>query len=215
MIFRRNVFYQNLLKINNHNKNKGRTYNAKINQFAILTPNEFSQYYLTFKPGTNGNIKENPKIKSVTNGNAQSNLLDSLVINYGCKGLGVGDQGFCGSCYAFASSDTIAMIRSGQNGIYIRLSAQFLVNSGGCFGNNFSNPFNYIMSQAGIPFEISCPYMGLAASNSNSQSSCGSVVNVGLYFHTITTGCENILSVLQNRPIAVGIYLYPSMSDYG
>ena len=139
-------------------------------------------------------------------------LANSLIVNYGCHGKTIKDQGFCGSCYAFTAADTIAMIIGGKTNNYQPFSAQFLVNVGGCLGNNFSTPFNYVMNH-GIPLEENCPYN--SSSGFNYPLSCAPNVNVSLTGYDYKQGCSSILSALQFRPIAVGIYLFFHTSFYG
>ena len=43
---------------------------------------------------------------------------EKVIINYQCLGNSIGDQGVCGACYAFAVTDTIAMILAGKTGVY-------------------------------------------------------------------------------------------------
>jgi len=97
MIYRFNVFKQNLEKINTHNSRLGRGHEAGINQFAFLTEEEFKAKYLSqYEIPTQKVIVEETPINGPT--------IDW--VSYGAVSP-VKNQGSCTASYAFSAVGAI------------------------------------------------------------------------------------------------------------
>lgn len=129
-------------------------------------------------------------------------------------------QGLCGSCYAFASVDTVFAIRLKNGCPRIMLSPLQLVSysekygNKGCEGGSFENSFKY-MQQYGISLEESVPYGNqlysrkkispppLLSFESGSRIAADSFINI----HEIPAGdCKEVVRQLAtNGPIPLGV----------
>ena len=130
---------------------QNRTYNMKVNHFALLSERQFKSFYANLQI---------PKDIQVRIAERRANppphafffhtesLMNNLTVNYSCNGGNPIFQGVCGSCYAIATSDTGAIIKATYNsGDYLRLSAQQLVSIYGCDGETLSTGFQYMIDE--------------------------------------------------------------------
>ncbi|XP_050499586.1 cathepsin L-like proteinase isoform X3 [Diabrotica virgifera virgifera] len=157
------VFQSNLKLINEHNAKYEQGlvgYTMAINQFADITPEEFKAK-LGMQAKNIPNIKKTPHVQDV---NAE--VPDS--IDWRQKGavLGVKDQGDCGSCWAFSTTDSLEGQNYIINGKSVGLSEQELLDCSSDYGNGdceegglMTNAFEYIEDN-GIESESSYPYTG-------------------------------------------------------
>ncbi|XP_023340740.1 ervatamin-C [Eurytemora carolleeae] len=139
------IFKANFYKSLRQNKMIS-SYTTGITQFSDLTEQEFKDTYLRYKkmPGTVGN--SSPRISK--------DLPD--YINWVEKGAvtEVKNQGQCGSCWAFATTEQVESYAFISSGELPNLSAQQVTSctpnvlqcggSGGCFGSVTQLGFNYL-----------------------------------------------------------------------
>jgi len=134
-----------------------------ITKFMDLTPQEFKQYYLIsnftdFKEKTFKDMKALPK----------QDLRAELPISFDWRDAGivtdVYNQGQCGSCWAFASTENIESMWAHAGHGLINLAMQQLVDcdkqSDGCGGGSPATAYPYVISQGGIDTLSSYPYTG-------------------------------------------------------
>jgi len=165
------IFQETLARVNGHNREAAHTWKRGLTKFADLTKEEFVATYasglVTTRRGAGGPTG-GPKLPArVVN---QGALPDS--VDWRDKGVvtSVRDQGFCGSCWAFASASTIASyakINDKEDNDLEELSPQHLVSCapnplhcggrGGCSGSVGQLAFTYA-SLFGIAKESDYPY---------------------------------------------------------
>jgi len=136
------------------------SYTTGITQFSDLTTEEFKANFLGFKRAAF--VPNNNEVR------ISSNLPDS--INWVDKGAvtSVKNQGHCGSCWAFATTEQIESYAQINTGKLLELSTQQVTScspndvqcggSGGCFGSVTQLGFNYLqlfgqMTEADYPYE--------------------------------------------------------------
>jgi len=154
-----NIFKENYGKSIQHNRSGVSTYTVGINQFSDLTTQEFKDNYLGLKrvAGTPGNMTAR----------ISKELPD--YVNWVEEGAvtGVKNQGQCGSCWAFATTEQIESYMKINGGDLMELSAQQVTSctpnvlqcggSGGCMGSVTQLGFNYLqlfgqMSESNYPY---------------------------------------------------------------
>merc|ERR550534_2671746 len=168
------TFMKNVKEIEEHNNSGKYGYKKVINKFADMTQEEFgvmNGYKNAPKPGT---VYADIKDIKVSDLPTSVDWRDKGAIS------DVKDQGYCGSCWAFATAETIEsylQIESG-NSVVEELSAQHITSctpnelscggSGGCQGSIPQLGFVYTQL-FGLTKEEDYPY---TSGNSGSTGSC-------------------------------------------
>lgn len=151
------IFKDNLRLIEERNNDGGMDQHA-VNQFADIHPNEFAAKYL----GTRllgRNLAENQIEYNETQLVAAPKTID-----WRAKGAvtPVKNQGQCGSCWAFSTTEQIESDTFLATGKLDVLSPQQIVScdtvDGGCNGGNPINGYSYVYSAGGIEFDKDYPY---------------------------------------------------------
>jgi len=146
-----NIFTENVLKAEVHNKQEDSLYTRGVNMFSDMTQEEWEATYLTgYKRMTPGEFSANTK----TSNKYMSQLPDSVDWRQMNAVTEVKDQGACGSCWAFAATEQIESYTAIASGELTVLSAQQMTSctpnpltcggTGGCQGSTPPLGYNYI-----------------------------------------------------------------------
>lgn len=176
-----------------------------INKFADLSADEFKARYLTYTPlplseRSNTTEAKIPKYNGVA----------SLVDWAGVYTTPVKDQGYCGSCWAFAASEQIESEAMRELGAVYVLSPQQLVScdktSLGCNGGLQERAYNYVKRTGGIETEEAYPYTSGKAGDTGTCSAVSSkyVLTVSGY-ETIKTESAMTSYVKSTGPLSIAI----------
>jgi cathepsin L len=162
--FRQTVFETRLADIKRHNADTSRTYKRGVNKFSDLTAEEFKKYL------GGGKI---PKSFSQAPMAPKLSLRDAPPsVDWRTKGVvtPVKNQGGCGSCWAFAATETIEsaiaiktgqlMVLSEQNMVSCTPNPQQCGGTGGCGGATAELGFAYV-KKMGLSSEKDVPYRGI------------------------------------------------------
>jgi len=163
--YRQAIFEARLADIQRHNADETQTYKRGVNKFCDLTMEEFKKLL------GGGKIP-----KSLSKGSAAPALKSSVAlpssVDWRTKGVvtPVKNQGGCGSCWAFAATETIESAIAMKGGKLQVLSEQNMVSctpnpqecggSGGCDGATAELGFAYVQKM-GISSEATVPYRGI------------------------------------------------------
>ena len=100
-----------------------------INQYLLINKQEFFKYLANYKPPKNVRVKSFSRFKKPNK--------DTFIKTYRSFSGEARDQGLCGACFAFATTDTISIMRHiyGHDE-YVKLSPQDILDQSalGCDG---------------------------------------------------------------------------------
>jgi len=144
-----NIFAENVNKVVAHNA-AGHNYQLGVNQFSDLTEAEFKAQYL-------GGYKRSPKLDDGAKSVKKINIKDlPESVDWRDKNAvtKVKNQGQCGSCWAFATTEMIESYAAIATGNLVELSAQQVTSctpnplmcggTGGCMGSIPQLGYSYI-----------------------------------------------------------------------
>jgi len=183
------------------------TFTVGINKFADLTNAEFKQQFLM------PTLTKTPA--PVHDEERQRKIIASLPESWDWKEKGAvtppGDQGQCGSCWAFSTVESVESCHFIYTGVLYPLSVQQLMDCSSSYGNQGCDggwpamSFQYIINNKGIDKAVCYPYN---SSDSNGQchympSCCGSTVKA---YQNVTAGSEADLQMcVYQNPASVAI----------
>jgi len=161
------IFSENLREVLEHNI-KGSSYVKGINEFSDLTKEEFKETFMGYK-----RIQAPKAPKAFTK--SSKDLPDS--VNWAEAGAttSVKNQGQCGSCWAFATTEQVESYYQIATGELVELSAQQVTSctpnvvqcggTGGCYGSVTELGFNYLQL-FGHMLDSDWPYVSGGTTNS-------------------------------------------------
>jgi len=158
-----NVFQRNLRKIEDHNSRQGESWKMAVTQFADLTEEEFREEIL-------GGYIRTPQ--SPHQGQRERTEVRDLPESVDWREKGVvsdpKNQGSCGSCWAFATTEQIESYAAINNVSLTKLSAQEVTTctpnplncggTGGCRGSIPQLGYNYVQL-FGLASNADYPYL--------------------------------------------------------
>lgn len=162
---RSSIFYERLVEIQKHNAGKS-TYKKGVNKFSDLTKEEFQKYL--------GSSGPRPVHKDAFDFKPRMKVADlPASVDWRTKGIvtPVKDQGGCGSCWAFAATETLEsaqaiasgkapLILSEQNMVSCTPNPNKCGGTGGCSGATAELGYEYVKNK-GLSDEKTLPYRGV------------------------------------------------------
>jgi cathepsin L len=162
------TFYHNLERIRKHNSEE-QSYKMGINQFTDNSQDELKAY-MGYDHTMALKMRESQVSEVYQHGVALGDLPES--VDWRMKGIitPVKNQGGCGSCWAFGSTESIESYVAINTGALLVMSPQFFVDcapnpndcggTGGCGGSIPELAFNYTAMSGGQTLESLYPYTG-------------------------------------------------------
>jgi C1A family cysteine protease len=156
--YRFTVFVENLILAEERNQWGSETHG--VTQFMDITPSEFRSQYLGFYPKhaeTLGHPQHLP-------GYARVNCVGQTQCNYANLGAvtPVKNQGQCGSCWAFSTTEAVETAWFMANHTLDQLSPQQIVScdkqDAGCNGGDTPTAYAYVISAGGLETSAEYPY---------------------------------------------------------
>jgi len=196
------IFAQNLERVNEMNKEHillGGEAVFGVTKFSDLTPQEFKDMYLTYRP-SNASI---PRVNVVLDGEPDT------VVDWRTKGAvtDVKDQGQCGSCWAFSATEAIESYSFLNNGKLISLSPQQITScdktDGGCNGGNTETAYGYVHKAGGIETSADYPYTSGGGSTGICKFNAQKVAVKITGYKSVSRGETNLKAALNNGPVSV------------
>uniref|UniRef100_A0A6P7FMH4 Cathepsin L1-like n=1 Tax=Diabrotica virgifera virgifera TaxID=50390 RepID=A0A6P7FMH4_DIAVI len=212
------IFQQNLRQIEEHNARAESglsTFEMGITKFADMTAEEFSRWVSRsqsdhnrfFSKGqqslhTDLSIKANPP--SEVDWRKEGAVTE------------VGDQGDCGSCWAFSAAYGIEAAYFFKTKQLIKLSKQNLMDcdahSSGCDGGLMTSAFDWILERGGIQTEDDYPYE--ARRKICRFNNTKTTVTIVGYVNLPQGNEANLLIAVAQRPVCIGMHASHTMQFY-
>ncbi|CAH1391323.1 unnamed protein product [Nezara viridula] len=205
--FRKNVYVENKMKIDEHNKRYEQglvSYKLSMNHFGDLTNEEFRLMM-------NRLDVRKPQLSFFTYFETKNITLPESV-DWRERGAvtPVKDQGKCGACWSFSSTGALEAQHFLKTGRLIPLSEQNLIDcseeygNDGCDGGLMDFAFQYVVDNNGIDTENSYPYEGPVADCRYNTTSVGTSATG---YVIIPEGDERALeeAVATIGPISAGV----------
>lgn len=212
---RKALFESRLAEIKAHNADPAQTWKMGVNKFTDMTEEE-RHAFTGFNKGMSESMKNLPRASPV---HRSGPLPDS--VDWRNKGAvtAVKDQGGCGSCWAFAATETLESHLAINTGKLLELSPQNLVScvenpdhcggSGGCGGATGELAFDYSTNK-GIALEKNYPYRASdTPCNEGIAKSAKSTGFVKLPENNYTALVDAVANV---GPVAVSVWASPWFS---
>lgn len=217
--FRSNIFETNLRNIKYHNKDSTKTWKQGVNKFTDRTTNELKAY-LGSKPGPKNNIKSDTNTNINTNSKIKHNLQDlPNYVDWRTIDIvtPVKDQGDCGSCWAFATAETLESHYAIKTKYLNILSEQQILDctpnpdqcggTGGCGGATAELGFAKIIQMGGLASEWTYPYISYNGSNYKCSSEKFVPIATMTSYVNIPTNDYNVMiySLASYGPLVVSV----------
>lgn len=228
--YRRGVFNKALSAALAHNADASNTWKQSINQFSDVTPDEFKNSH-GWLPSWSANVQVMEAPHHVPADFRLSDLPDSIDWSTTNNPLkmkvvtAVKNQGMCGSCWAFSSTENVeSRVALDNNGTLLELSPQNLVScdtnpnncggKGGCAGSIPELAFNFV-TQKGLASEKDYPYVsGGTSANGNCKPVAPSAKIEG-YIKLPANNYTAVMHALATvGPLAINVDAIP-MQSYG
>eukprot|EP01038_Epipyxis_sp_PR26KG_P006727 gene6727-9220_t len=167
---RKELFNNELNRVKEHNA-KNLSWKEGINKFSAMTKKE-KQFYYGRSKGHAQHVLKAGKLKGEQSVNFEMKPVEALPVKVDWRESGivsaVKDQGYCGSCWAFASTATIESHVAKASGLLFDLSVQQMAmcapnpdscgGTGGCAGSTAELAFDYVTSSKGLYQEYQYSY---------------------------------------------------------
>jgi hypothetical protein len=154
------IFKDNLKVIRQRNAGKGTAVHG-INKFTDIHPQEFKSMYLGYKPSPSRSRREFLKQFNETEILAAPKAVDWRNAKPAVL-TPVKNQGQCGSCWAFSTTEQIESDRAlAGHGLTVLAPQQIVscdTTDDGCNGGNPMNAYAYVQNVGGIEFSKDYPY---------------------------------------------------------
>jgi cathepsin L len=202
--YRFGIYKANMEYIENHNR-QNRGFTLAMNQFGDLTSEEYARIYLRSR--MNATVQVGKRSEPVRKDFAVPDSVD-----WRTKGVvgPVENEGQCGSCWAFVSSEAVASACAIKHGKYVLLSVQQIIDCSGSFGNDGCNgglpdqAFQYIIANKGLDTWASYPYTAQDGNCNWNPANVGSCTITA--YKDVTPGSEtDLVTAIVLEPIATAI----------
>jgi len=203
-----------VLEHNEHFKTGVHSWSKTINKFSDMTEDEISGYYRGYKKGANAGLSSGSPLT------AHHGPVEALptALNWCTSGActAIKDQGACGSCWAFASTETLESYWYLATQKLPVLSPQQLVDctpnpnhcggTGGCEGATAELAYAYLTNgtkNGGLTQESSYPYT--ATDGKCKDANVLPVATISGFVQVSSNNYTAVINALQTGPLAVAV----------
>jgi cathepsin L len=213
LAYRLQIFEDNKAHILAHNAKK-LSWHMVINQFADLTVEEHRKLY----KGLNKDQHLERDIRTVDASEIPNYGSFPDSVDWRTKGIvtAVKNQGQCGSCWAFAATETMESYHAQKTGNLTELSVQYVVSctenpkqcggTGGCSGATAEIGIEWVAQHGGIPAASAYPYTSGSGESGTCDTSNPPVADFTGFVKVQANDLTAVMSVLGNQgPLAITV----------
>jgi len=202
--FRKSLFQSRVTLIKEHNSNPAHTWKMGVNKFADMTLDEQKSF--------RGFASRMPHLENSLSSPQRAGAIPDSV-DWRTKGIvtPVKDQGSCGSCWAFSTTESVESYTCLNTGSLLTLSPQNVVSctpnpnqcggTGGCGGATMELGFTYVANN-GIALDKDYPY---TATNGKCDETIPKAAKVTGYIKTIENNYTDVIYALASGPLSVTV----------
>lgn len=209
---RKYTFQQKLKTIQLHNSNLSSTYKENVNKFTALTDDEMNQFKGYNRAQARAMKSNWTYVDPVGNGTYPASL------DWRSKGAvsKIKNQEGCGSCWAFAATETIESHVQIASGKLLELSPQQITactpnpdqcgGTGGCSGATAELAFDYTSKNGGIATAKAYPYTAGGGSTGKCKGSTKtSVATVTGHVKNKENDLDGLMAAVQIGPVSISV----------
>jgi len=219
---RKSIFVAELERVKLHNSRSNVGWTEGINKFSAMSTAEKKSFRGRSKSHHSAQKKQGLKFLEPLPSNFVMKSVDELPTGVDWRDAGivspVKDQGYCGSCWAFASTAVIESHVSKASGLTYDLSTEQMAmcapnplscgGTGGCAGSTAELAFEYVASSKGLVQEYQYPYTSYYGKDAvcSSVYSTSPVASITGYVQLPENNYTALMNaVAQVGPIAVSV----------
>jgi len=211
-LVRKAIFTQKLAEIRAHNSDSSKSWKKGVNQFTDRTVDEFKKIM-----GNKHHRARNPTYEFAHYSTEQLQRWEAADVDWRTKGAvtAVKDQGSCGSCWTFATAETLESwwflagnslpILSEQQIIDCTPNPNQCGGTGGCEGGTVELAYDRIIAMGGIASEADYPYRGVDGTCKFSGKTVSPAANLTGWKDLPTNDYASVLAAIQTGPLAISV----------
>lgn len=217
--YRKSLFESELARVIKHNK-QNLSWKEGINRFSALTKEEARKQSTGRHKGVSAN--HTPKhVSTISRDEYKLNSIDSLPTSIDWRDANivtpVKDQGYCGSCWAFAATSVLESAVAKAHGLLYEFSPEQLAmctpnplacgGTGGCEGGTAELIFDYIPTSPGLYEEFQYPYVSYFGVDQNCTANAANPkASISGYVKLIENSYLDLMNAVATvGPIAVSV----------
>uniref|UniRef100_A0A6B2L7P3 Peptidase C1A papain C-terminal domain-containing protein n=1 Tax=Arcella intermedia TaxID=1963864 RepID=A0A6B2L7P3_9EUKA len=211
-LIRKKIFEEKLEEFKAHNSDPSKSWKKGVNHFTDLTDAEFKRML-----GNKHNRARNPSLEFSQVSQEQLKQYEAADVDWRTKGAvtDVKDQGSCGSCWTFATAETLESwwflaghklpVLSEQQIIDCTPNPNHCGGTGGCEGGTVELAYDRIIAMGGLASESDYPYQGVDGTCQFSGNTTNPAATLSGWKDLLSNDYASVMAAIQKGPLAISV----------